>query len=211
MSGDCTHTAGHQLPHCIAEDCQVPGWTAQTMDMGGDHTMGSSSHMSARWFADAVKCWHYTASVIGEWMSRKHWGNDNDFGIQKYSQKNLSHCHFAYHKPHMDWPGTEPRLLQSQANSYPPDSWCDSKLAVGWVTYDTQVSLSLSLSYLPPPPFQLVDEQYEGAVTSLKWLLVGLLWRTHVFNRRPNTCRLWWTKWHHLPSMLYSHSNWQIY
>jgi hypothetical protein len=34
----------------------------------------------------------------------EHRWNEIDRGKPKYSEKNLSQCHFVYHKSHMDWP-----------------------------------------------------------------------------------------------------------
>jgi hypothetical protein len=34
--------------------------------------------------------------------------DETDSGKPKYSEKNLSHCHFLHDKSHMDWPGVEP-------------------------------------------------------------------------------------------------------
>jgi hypothetical protein len=38
----------------------------------------------------------------------EHQWNETDRGRPKYSGKNLSQCHFANHKSHVDWPGIEP-------------------------------------------------------------------------------------------------------
>jgi hypothetical protein len=36
------------------------------------------------------------------WMNMEHWWNDNGREKLKYSQKNLSYCHFFCHKSQMD-------------------------------------------------------------------------------------------------------------
>jgi hypothetical protein len=38
----------------------------------------------------------------------EHGWNEIDRRKPKYSGKNLSQCHFVYHKSHMDSPGIEP-------------------------------------------------------------------------------------------------------
>jgi hypothetical protein len=38
----------------------------------------------------------------------EHRWNETDKGKPKYSEKNLSQCHFVHHKLHMDRPGIEP-------------------------------------------------------------------------------------------------------
>jgi hypothetical protein len=37
----------------------------------------------------------------------EHWWNDTERGKPKYTEKNLSQCHFIHHKFHVDWPGIE--------------------------------------------------------------------------------------------------------
>lgn len=44
-------------------------------------------------------------------MSLVYWWNAAWRGNPKYSERNLSQCHFGYHKSHMDWPGIEPVLI----------------------------------------------------------------------------------------------------
>jgi len=39
-----------------------------------------------------------------------HCWSESQTGKPKYSQKYLSHCHFAYHIYHLDRPSTEPGL-----------------------------------------------------------------------------------------------------
>jgi hypothetical protein len=37
-------------------------------------------------------------SSINIKMSTEHWWNDTDRGNPKYSEENLTHCHFVHHK-----------------------------------------------------------------------------------------------------------------
>jgi len=36
-----------------------------------------------------------------------YWWKDKDREKSNWLGKNLSQCHFVYHKSHRDWPGTE--------------------------------------------------------------------------------------------------------
>lgn len=36
-------------------------------------------------------------------MSVEHWLKDTGKGKEKYCEKNMTHCHFDYHKSHIDW------------------------------------------------------------------------------------------------------------
>jgi len=66
---------------------------------------------------------HYTASVVVEWMSMKHWCNDTDRGKPKYWEKIRSQCQFAHHKSDIDLPGTKPGPPRREAFSQPPEPW----------------------------------------------------------------------------------------
>jgi hypothetical protein len=54
----------------------------------------------------------YIASVIDELMSLKHWWNGTDREELKYSERNLSQCHFVHHKSHVERFGLEPGAPQ---------------------------------------------------------------------------------------------------
>lgn len=56
-------------------------------------------------------------------MGIERWWNDTDSGRPKCSQKNLSHCHIAYHKSHMDWPEIEPGPPLCEAGHQQPGPW----------------------------------------------------------------------------------------
>jgi hypothetical protein len=72
-------------------------------------------------------------------MGTEYQWNDADWGIQKYSQKYLSHRHFVCNKCRMDMPGTEPRPLQWIATS--AMVWL-TWLAADWVTWYPSLFLS---------------------------------------------------------------------
>jgi hypothetical protein len=41
-------------------------------------------------------------SFVSLFQVMEHRWSETDRGKPKYSRKNLSHCHFAHHKSHMD-------------------------------------------------------------------------------------------------------------
>jgi len=52
-------------------------------------------------------------------MSIEQWWNATDKGKPNYWEKNLSQCHLLDHKFHVDCPGIEPGLPESEAGDYP--------------------------------------------------------------------------------------------
>jgi hypothetical protein len=48
-------------------------------------------------------------------------------GKSKIPEKNLSHYHYVYHKPHMEWPGIELLPPRYEAGGQPPNQWRGSK------------------------------------------------------------------------------------
>jgi hypothetical protein len=53
----------------------------------------------------------------------EHRWNEIDGRKPKYSGKNLSQCHFVYHKSHTDWPGIEPGPPGWEAGDSPLEQW----------------------------------------------------------------------------------------
>jgi hypothetical protein len=51
-------------------------------------------------------------------MYMKHWWSDADTGLQKYVERNLSHCHFYNYKSHVNWPQIKPRPPVTNCLSY---------------------------------------------------------------------------------------------
>ena len=59
-------------------------------------------------FSHAASCWKYIILVVDEWIMSMEYGmNDTDKWILKYWKKNLSKCHFIYHKSHLDCTGIQ--------------------------------------------------------------------------------------------------------
>jgi len=54
-------------------------------------------------------------------MSSGHWGNVDDRGRAKNSDKNPYQYYFVYHKSHMDQTGMEPGPPIWQPGDYPPE------------------------------------------------------------------------------------------
>jgi hypothetical protein len=49
-------------------------------------------------------------------ISKERWWKDTYRRKPQFSEINLSHCHLAHHKSHMDWPGIELRALKCEAD-----------------------------------------------------------------------------------------------
>jgi hypothetical protein len=64
---------------------------------------------------------YYSFPIWYEFVERR-W-NDIDRGKSKNSEKNLSQCHFVYHKSHMDWPGRQPGPPRWEAGDQRSEPW----------------------------------------------------------------------------------------
>jgi hypothetical protein len=53
------------------------------------------------------RAYYSSPTCIWVWRATVEWWWQ---GKPKNSEKNLSQCHFAHHKPYADWPGREPGL-----------------------------------------------------------------------------------------------------
>jgi hypothetical protein len=106
-------------------DCAPDMWCAELCSVLTTSVSITNSESVA---FDYVSCWNHSIQIVeiitewmcmcylikqllrlcninGEWMSMENWWDDSDKRKWKYSEKNLSQCHFVWHKSPMDWPG----------------------------------------------------------------------------------------------------------
>jgi hypothetical protein len=122
----------------------------------------------------------YCATLWGKWWGlfgfsflMVHRWNDIDRGKPKYSEKNLSQCHFVHHKPHMDRPGIEPwppRRLTARAVSRPI-----IVIIVMNTNYESRRCVIWSLMFSAVPCSQIASEcaEHRLRVVTLYILLDG--------------------------------------
>jgi hypothetical protein len=73
---------------------------------------------------DCLRGWAAKGPIVqlpdDTWMDTEHRCNDTDRARPKHSEKNLPGGHFVHHKLHMNWPGSKPEPLLSEAGDQPP-------------------------------------------------------------------------------------------
>lgn len=103
----------------------------------------------------------------------QHWWNDTNREKLKYSQKNLSQCHFVHHKSHRDW-AMSPRYVASNQLPVPWNSCLSTSLIVTvWkYTYAYRRVYVIQIPGFVQPAF-ISHNVYCTAATSF-WLPNGI-------------------------------------
>jgi hypothetical protein len=84
----------------------------------------------------------------------KQWLNLGHREKPKFSEKNLSQCHFWGHKSHMDWSGIEPGSPWRETGNYQPESHSQNKgylrvKLVPDITHSTRLLREYSIRFEP--------------------------------------------------------------
>jgi hypothetical protein len=69
-------------------------------------------------------------------LVKEHRWNETDRRKPKYSEKNLSQCHFVHHRSHKDCPGSNPNLRCNRP--------AINRLSHGTTNFDTLFSIRIS-------------------------------------------------------------------